>query len=171
MTARFWAILVSLLVALPAPAVNLENCLAAWARNPYRYQGYYRPHIDLGARSRPSIRIMSDGQSSVDEWAKIEAIKRDMLDDKFDYAAARAVISGIYDARGKVFYVGEGHHRLAAALEIARETDNWIPFRKLVDYGLWDIKDQAPPGAHVLPVRSTVWTWIGWRRFLAAFHK
>ncbi len=165
----FLPLLFLFLALAPAvsPAARPSDCLAAWASNPNRYDGYYRPRLeDLESPEGPRVAVMSEAQSSVEEWDKIEAIKRDMIAGRFDYADARCVVGGSFDARTRTFYVGEGHHRFAAALEIAKETGNWSPFKKLVDYGLWSFKEGPPPIVHPMPVRGTLWNYFSWRSFL-----
>lgn len=53
-------------------------------------------------------------------------IMEDMLAGTFDYTAKEGIIAGFVDSKG-MYYVSEGHHRMAAAFEIFKKTGNFRP--------------------------------------------
>jgi len=86
-----------------------------------------------------------------------------MKNGTFDFKAARGIIAGYKDAKG-IYYVSEGHHRMAAAVEVFKKTGNAGPITKLLQNGRWTSVVEAPAGARPLP--STEWwgafrNWIG----------
>jgi len=132
---------------------------------------YYVPHfIRTADAERPEqLFILSHTQNTVSEPDKIEAFKRDMREGRFRYESAEGRIGGHYHERRRIFFVGEGHHRLAAALEIAKEDGDWRPFKNLVRHGIWEKFDRKPVHQYRLPVRSTWRNALSWRAFLAPF--
>lgn len=87
-----------------------------------------------------------------------------MRNGTYEFKAARGVIAGYKDAKG-VYYVSEGHHRMAAAQEILKTTGNAGPLNQLIQNGRWVEVTKAPVGARPLP--STSWwgafrNWIGY---------
>ena len=85
-----------------------------------------------------------------------------MKNGTYEYNAARGIIAGYKDAKG-VYYVSDGHHRVAAAQEILRTTGNSSPLNQLLKYGKWTNVTSAPAGARPLP--STSW-WGSFRNWL-----
>jgi hypothetical protein len=81
----------------------------------------------------------------------VDHIKRDMLAGRYAYEEPRGRIGGILDLRG-TYHVGEGHHRMCAALEILRETGDDRPVRLLLQWGDWEHKDR-PPTSRPMPAR------------------
>jgi hypothetical protein len=63
--------------------------------------------------------------------SQIDQIKKDMLDGEYKYDSPRGIISGVVDSNG-VVHIGDGQHRVNAALEIFEETGNSAPLYKLI---------------------------------------
>ena len=102
----------------------------------------------------PSIR---GTQIGLRDPAKVDAIKADMRAGRFRFGDPAGQIGGILDDRG-VYHVMEGHHRMAAALELLGETGDDLFVRELVRWGRWTLAP-IPPMSRPLPARS----W--WGRF------
>jgi RHS repeat-associated protein len=77
-------------------------------------------------------------------------IAKDMLNEKFDYTEKRAKIGGHVDKEG-TYYVGEGHHRVAAAMQIFLTTGNPTPLMLLLQNGLWTPTVQPPTQTYPIP--------------------
>jgi hypothetical protein len=132
---------------------------------PYSLRSYYLPELSTETPERPEIMILGT-QKTIGDWAKHDAYKRAMQAGTFDYTAKENVVTGYYHERARAYVVSEGHHRFAAALEIAMETDNWGPFKNLVHNGKWSKTLELPQDRYRLPVRSNWLNFLGWRRFL-----
>jgi hypothetical protein len=159
----FW-LTIGASLPLPASEICLNELVQRLLRDPTHHVPHY---LDVVDRTRPSgLYVMSHTQSTVDEFDKIETMKRDMREGNFLYESPEGRLGGHYYERRRVFFVGEGHHRLAAALEIAREDGDWRPFRQLIRHGLWEKIDRLPANRYRLPVRSTWSSAWGWRNFL-----
>ncbi len=166
--------LILIAVTLPYSAVALPQspadraCVAELVARLLSDASYYVPYFVAPDRyERPDVLILSGSQNVVDRVNDIEAFKRDMLEERFLFESSEGRIGGHYHERRRIFFVGEGHHRLAAALEIAKETGDWRPFRRLLRHGLWQKTDRIPDLHHRLPVRSTWGNYLSWRSFLA----
>ena len=83
----------------------------------------------------------------------MDELKRKMVAGTFDYQSD-VQIAGYYHEETRTFFLEEGHHRVAAALELAYETGNWTYFRKLVDAGYWDLRVDVPFSRHRLTMRG-----------------
>lgn len=116
--------------------------------------------------SRPDVFLMSL-QPSITRPEDVDSIKQSIVAGTFDFKELNNRIGGYYQPRNKIFYVAEGNHRLAAALEIAKETGNWSPAKKLLQNGNWDETQGAPQQYFKINVRKTLWDSIGWRKFLS----
>jgi len=68
--------------------------------------------------------------------AIVDDIKTAMRAGQFDFQAGNNRIAGIR-VLGNVYYVREGHHRMAAALELHREENDpqWV--LELIRWGMW----------------------------------
>jgi hypothetical protein len=103
-------------------------------------------------------------QIGLDRADSIDQIKADMLAGRFAYAELRARITGLRDPRG-VYHIKVGHHRMAAALEIYKETGDERYVRNLLRWGRFD--DATSPPIDSRPMPSRDWwgafrNWIGW---------
>lgn len=170
MKTLLWVLLLTQwLVSRVGLGITCYETVAVWAKG-ISATYFYRPEwLDPESASRPNLYIQSNVISSLDDWAKVGRLKRVMLEGSFAFTSLEGRIGGHFHERQRVFYVGEGHHRLAAALEIAYETGNWTYFNKLIRYGDWEKTKVVPRMHFALPVRSTLWTTLTWRRFLKPF--
>jgi RHS repeat-associated protein len=87
--------------------------------------------------------------------SKVDAIKNDMLNGRYDYSISEGQIGGFKDVNG-VYHIGEGHTRVAAAREILRETGNSQPLRNLINNGRWTSGVDAPANSRPLPGRGLI---------------
>jgi hypothetical protein len=110
----------------------------------------------IGAMARPrwqGPRIRSGiGQRGFREPESIARIKADMQNGRFRFEADEGRIAGYRDPQGN-YYITEGHHRMAAAMEIFEETGNPANVNRLLENGLWTSVERAPAGAGPLPRR------------------
>ena len=126
-----------------------------------RHRGSHRPVIQI-TPEKPTFSIMSITQSglSADKIGQIDDFKKRMLDGTFQYEDYRQV-SGLYHERSDTYFVKEGHHRLAAALEIAKERGDWSFFKKLIERGYWSTAVRVNDRKYPLPMRT------GWNNFIS----
>ncbi|MEO0686178.1 MAG: Rhs family protein, partial [Cyanobacteria bacterium J06649_11] len=84
-----------------------------------------------------------------------------MLNGTFEYGAKRGIIAGWLN-NGR-YIISEGHHRVAAAMEILKETGNARPILQLLENGAWSTAKYSQR-TRPLPARSG-WTsfrnWLG----------
>lgn len=116
------------------------------------------PADPLGG-SLPRIRGTQIGLSKP---ALVDQIKASMRDGRFAYHELRGRIAGVRDPKG-TYHVKDGHHRMAAALEIYKETADATAVRELLRWGLWDEVDHPPIDSCPLPARD--W-WGAFRNWL-----
>ncbi len=162
-------ILFLLMVSRVGLGISCYEDVAVWAKGTSANY-FYRPYwLDPESIERPDIKVLSSTQSYVEDWVKVAALKKAMLNGSFAFSSLEGRIGGEYHEPRKIFFVGEGHHRLAAALEIAFESGNWSCFNKLIRYGDWEKTSRNPRDAYRLPVRSRMLTYLGWGRFLKPF--
>ena len=84
--------------------------------------------------------------------ASVDAIKADMKAELFRFTDLDGQIGGILDGAG-VYHVMEGHHRMAAALELFRQTGDDRFVRELLRWGRWSI-GLRPSMSRPMPARS-----------------
>src|ERR1051326_4611347 len=96
----------------------------------------------------PKIRGTQIGLRDPDVVGRL---KQDMSAGRYFFSEARGQIGGLIDSRGH-YHVIDGHHRMAAALEIFRETGDDNAVRMLVTWGLWTAVDKAPGDSRPFPV-------------------
>jgi hypothetical protein len=92
----------------------------------------------------------------------IDRLKADMTAGSYAFEEARGQIGGVIDARG-IYHVIEGHHRMAAALELFQETGDDNPMRALLSCGRWSLVTQPPTDTRPFPSRSK---WGAFRNWL-----
>jgi filamentous hemagglutinin len=112
------------------------------------------------AGSLPRIRGTQIGLRDPQVVARI---KLDMLAGRFAYQELSARIAGVRDRSG-VYHVMVGHHRMAAAREIHRETNDPTPVRNLLHWGFWDEVSRPPSDSRPLPSRywwGALRNWLG----------
>ncbi len=95
----------------------------------------------------PKIRS-AVAQTALRDRKVVDQIKCDMLNDEYLFTADRGRIGGYKDSDG-TYYIGEGHHRMNAALEIFEETGNTSYVDALLENGLWT--PGKPPQSGPLP--------------------
>lgn len=103
----------------------------------------------LSPHGLPRIRGTQIGLSDADS---VDQIKRDMQQGSFAYPEQRARIAGVRDLSG-TYHVKVGHHRMAAAMEIYRETGEAAAILELLRCGRWDDVQRAPIDSRPLPAR------------------
>lgn len=102
-------------------------------------------------------------QSGLKNPDLVDDFKAQMLAGDWDYASRGWTF--VYWRQGQTVWIGEGHHRANAALEIGRETDDWSYLHRLLDYGTY--APGMPPASdrRPFPARSW-WSWLllilGW---------
>jgi hypothetical protein len=109
----------------------------------------------------PKIRGTQEG---LRDPALVEQIKADMKAGRFAFHELRGQIAGVRDPKG-VYYVRVGHHRMAAAMEIYRETHDPTPVLELLRWGNWDQVDNPPNDRAPLPGRDWWGAFRNWLRW------
>jgi hypothetical protein len=113
-----------------------------------------------GGGKPPKIKGTQVGLSKPEQ---VETIKEDMRSNNYRFEEDRGRIGGWKDPEG-VYHVGEGHHRMAAAQELYKETGDPTAVNKLIRHGLWTETNTPPYRSRPLPGRSS-WSrfrnWIG----------
>jgi filamentous hemagglutinin len=94
----------------------------------------------------------------------VDAIKLDMLQGNYHYGEPHGRIGGWLDSKG-VYYVGEGHHRMAAAQEVYRETGDATAVLELLKWGEWTKTERPPSGSRPLPARAWWGKFRNWLGF------
>ncbi|CDL81248.1 hypothetical protein [Xenorhabdus szentirmaii] len=84
---------------------------------------------------------------------QIDSMKKDMLDGTYDFKNIKNIIGGEIDSKG-VYYVGDGHHRMAAAQEIYKETGDATYIHKLIEHGRWDKVNSPTVDVRPMPSRG-----------------
>ena len=115
-----------------------------WHRCPYRLRTGFRQR----GLKRPDL---------------VDVYKAQMLAGEWDYSGRGNTF--IYWRQDRMVWVGEGHHRANAALEIGRETGDWSYLHRLLEFGRCD--PGMPPSAdrRPFPARSWLCWWLlilGW---------
>jgi len=64
--------------------------------------------------------------------SQIDQMKKDMLGGNYEFDSPRGIISGVEDSKG-VIHLGEGQHRMNAAIEIFEETGDASHINRLID--------------------------------------
>jgi hypothetical protein len=109
-----------------------------------------RPGVAPARHTWQGPRIQSGvGQTALRDRAVVNQIKSDMLNGRYRFEAPEGRIGGWRDAAGN-YYIGEGHHRMAAALEIFEATGDASYVNRLLQYGLWTLG--RPPASQIGPL-------------------
>jgi RHS repeat-associated protein len=98
----------------------------------------------------PKIRGTQKGLRDPD---LVDKIKQDMLSDQYRYSSLEGKIGGFLDEDG-VYHIGEGHHRMTAAMEIYQETGDASYINQLLQEGRWTQVTTPPSSSRPLPSRS-----------------
>ncbi|GKX53885.1 hypothetical protein SOASR029_41940 [Budvicia aquatica] len=81
----------------------------------------------------------------------IDIVKDKMSNGSFDYSDMKNQIGGYFDEKG-TYHVGDGHHRMAAAIELYKETGNDKHICELLSNGKWD--SGKPNNSRPMPSRK-----------------
>lgn len=92
----------------------------------------------------------------------LDQLKADMTEGRYAFEEERGQIGGVIDPRG-TYHVVEGHHRVAAALELLHETGDDADVLSLLFWGRWSQVEKRPADSRPLPSRST---WGAFRNWL-----
>lgn len=95
---------------------------------------------------------------------QIDQIKTDMLSGNYRFSSPEGIIAGVRDRSG-VYHVTEGHHRMAAALEIHRSNGDRSFVDRLLQHGRWSSRTSAPHDSRPMPARD----WLGNLRNIMGF--
>jgi hypothetical protein len=101
-------------------------------------------------KTRHVFPTLRGTQRGLKNRALAEQIRSDMLQGRFYFQETRAIISGVIDPRG-VYYVIEGHHRMAAAMDIYKKTGDPSYVLELIRWGKWDHVEYRPIDGRPLP--------------------
>ena len=107
---------------------------------------------DNDAQLRPPLPRIRGTQIGLKKPWLVDQIKADMREGRFAFEEMRGRIGGVRDRDGW-YHVVEGHHRMAAALELYQETGDSAPVRELLHRGRWTARDCAPAFSRPLPSR------------------
>ncbi|MWN32952.1 hypothetical protein GQ595_10935, partial [Gilliamella sp. Pra-s54] len=99
-----------------------------------------------------SIPNIKGTQVGLRNPAQIDSMKRDMMNGNYDFKKIDNIIAGYVDSKGN-YYITEGHHRMAAAMEIYKKTGNTFYVKKLLSNGKWTETQKPPIDARPLPKR------------------
>ncbi len=139
-----------------------------WA--PPRKDGSFRPKIyEVSSPSVPDFAALSlyqKGFTTPEKKQSVDVFKEKLLRGEFDFSINDQV-SGLFNPSTNTFYVSEGHTRIAAALEIAHEKNDWSYFKKLIQSGYWDETDTVPKETYPLFMRTNIFNFLGCRKTIA----
>jgi hypothetical protein len=88
-------------------------------------------------------------QTRLRDIEAVNQIKNDMLNGTYRFTDPEGRISGWRDAAGN-YYIGEGHHRMEAALQIFEETGDPKYVNQLLENGHWSA--EPPPVSDIVPL-------------------
>ena len=117
-----------------------------------------------GAGSGLLRAIIKGTQRGLRNPALVKELVQAMTNGTYDFNAARGIIAGYRDAKG-IYYVTEGHHRMAAAFEVYKSTGNASAINGLLQNGRWTAVTKAPAGARPLPSTSAWGSFRNWLGF------
>ena len=99
----------------------------------------------LCAIETSTIPIIKGTQQGLRNPGQVPNIMSDMLKGMYRYDSPEGIIGGFVDNKG-VYYIGEGHHRIIAALRVYNKTGNAEPVLQLIKRGLWTLTNNPPKG-------------------------
>ncbi|MGH7174247.1 MAG: hypothetical protein ACRELG_28590 [Gemmataceae bacterium] len=114
----------------------------------------------------PRVRLprIRGTQIGLRNGSLVDRIKSDMRAGRYAFHERRGQIGGVRDRRG-IYYVVEGHHRMAAARECYYERGDATPVLELLRWGLWTEVEKPPSDRRPLPARDC-WgafrNWVGY---------
>ena len=165
-------IFITLLLTSVQMAYAIDPCVATWEGMAAEIENFWLPTrfgFDTNSTSRPEgISIMSSFQTknSFGQHTSIDKLKTDMLNEQFDYESSKLSMAGFFHPDSRTIFISEGHHRVAAAIEIAYETGNWRYFNRPIGTNVWRYIPHKPDTAKILPYRSRGLDVFRWRIFL-----
>ena len=86
----------------------------------------------------------------------VDRLKADMTGGRYAFDEDRGRIGGVMSISNGTYHVIEGHHRMAAALEIYGETGDEKAALALIDFARWSQVQKPPVGSRPFPSRS-IW--------------
>jgi hypothetical protein len=93
----------------------------------------------------------------------VDEFKRRMLDGEWEFEQQGK--SFVYWQEGRTVWIGEGHHRANAALELGRETGDWQFLERLLENGKREAGTPPSRNRSRFPTRSwwsSLALWLGW---------
>src|SRR5687767_11057741 len=96
--------------------------------------------------------------------ALVDQLKVDMIAGTYAFEEDRGRIGGVIDSHG-THHVVDGHHRMAAALEILQETGDEKAVQTLIDFGRWTQLENPARDSRPFPHRTfwgTFRNWLGY---------
>ncbi|MFY0568744.1 RHS repeat-associated core domain-containing protein [Archangium lansingense] len=106
----------------------------------------------LGAQSvMDSLQPMRGTQVGLRNPKLVDELKAHMENGTYEFESPRGRIGGTYDPQDGIFYIGEGHHRMAAAIELAEKNPAHV--QKLLQNGRFS-QGAAPTRSRPLPSRN-----------------
>ena len=104
--------------------------------------------------ARKNLPKIRGTQPVLVKQATYHQVKETMSNNRYDYMQPENRIGGYQVVDRNIFYVGDGHHRMAAAMDIYWETGNAEPVEKLTSHGMWTLTTRPPQGAQTFPALS-----------------
>jgi filamentous hemagglutinin len=93
----------------------------------------------------------------------VDHLKAEIAAGRFAFHEERGQVGGVIDSRG-TYHVIDGHHRMAAALELSRESGDDRPALTMLFWGRWSLVEKPPADSRPMPSRSTcgaLRNWLG----------
>jgi len=110
-----------------------------------------RPGFGFFLKSGPLPKVRGT-QIGLQKPAQVDHIKAAMKRGSYAFSEPRGKIGGFVDKKG-VYHVVEGHHRMAAAMELWKETGDPRHVQSLVQHGRF-VPKARPDSSRPLPSRS-----------------
>ena len=108
------------------------------------------------------LAIIRGTQIGLRDPTLVDRLKSEMIADKFAFDEERGQIGGVIDSRG-IYHVIEGHHRMAAALDLFHEIGDDKFVQALLQRGRWSKVESVPVDSRPFPARSA---WRAFRNWL-----
>ena len=94
----------------------------------------------------------------------VDRLKSEIVERRYAFDEDRGRIGGVIDSRG-THHVVDGHHRMAAAMELFREMGDDTAVLSLVHWGIWSHVEKPPVDSRPLPSRSKWGAFRNWLGF------
>ena len=92
----------------------------------------------------------------------VDRLKSEIAAGRYAFDEDRGQIGGVIDSRG-TYHVIDGHHRMAAALELFQEMGDDKAVQFLLFWGRWSLVEKPPFDSRPFPSRSM---WQAFRNWL-----